>query len=120
MPASPSDPNVLLRDAAVTRRVGQQRLAAGLLQGALLYLLYHAQRSKVWPSTEPLLFYPLVLLSLIVPILLISGLGHLSRRQLAQWMGASALVIVVFAMHDAWRMASGPPGVPRPSSFFVL
>jgi hypothetical protein len=36
MPASPSDPNVLLRDAAVTRRVGQQRLAAGLVQGALL------------------------------------------------------------------------------------
>jgi hypothetical protein len=120
MPASPSDPNVLLRDAAVTRRVGQQRLAAGLVQGALLYLLYHAQRGKVWPATEPLLFYPLVLLSLILPILLISGLGHLSRRQLVQWMGAAAVVIVVFGLHDAWRMVAPPQGVPRQSSFFVL
>jgi hypothetical protein len=120
MPASPSDPDVLLRDAAVTRRVGQQRLAAGLVQGALLYFLYHALRSKAWPSSEPMLFYPLVLLSLIVPILLISGLGHLTRRQLALWMGAAAAVIVVFGVHDAWRMASAPPGMPRQSSFFVL
>jgi len=123
MPSSPTDPNLLLRDAAVTRRVGQQRLAAGLVQGALLYFLYHSLRGKAWPASEPLLFYPLVLLSLIIPILLISGLGHLLRRQLLIWAAAAAVVIVVFGMHDAWRLPYGPSElqqVPRQSSFVVL
>lgn len=120
MPASPLDNDVLLRDAAVTRRVGQQRLAAGLVQGLLLYFLYHAQRSKVWPATEPLLFYPLVLLSLIIPVLLISSLGHLTRRQLLAWMPVAGLVIVIFGVHDAWRLSSISPGFIRATSFFVM
>jgi len=120
MPASPLDTDVLLRDAAVTRRVGQLRLAAGLIQGALLYFLYHAQRAKVWPASELLLFYPLVLLSLIIPILLISSLGHLTRSQLLKWMAAAGVVIVIFGAHDAWRLPPIPPGFVRMTSFFVL
>ena len=120
MPASPLDNDVLLRDAAVTRRVGQQRLAAGLVQGALMYFLYHAQRGKVWPATEPLLFYPLVLLSLIIPVLLISSLGHLTRSQLLKWIPAAGAVTVIFGVHDAWRLSSISPGFVRATSFFVL
>jgi len=121
MPAVLTDPDVLLRDAAVTRRVGQQRLVAGLVQGALLYFLYHSLRNKGWPASAPMLFYPLVLLSLIVPILLISALGHLTRRQLIAWLLAAGAVIVVFGVNDAWRLAAAaPPDAPRQSSFFVL
>lgn len=97
-----------LRDAVVTRRVGQLRLLVGLLQGGLLYFLYHGQQAGSWPATVPALFFPLVLEAIVLPVLLISSLGHLRRRALAMWLGGAALVLAAVGLHDAWRSALDP------------
>jgi len=119
MDAATSQPDVLpqepVRDAAVTRRVGQLRLAAGLVQGAVLYFLYHSQQSGNWPASQPMLYLPLVLAAIVLPVLLISSLGHLERRPLAMWLGAAAAVLVLVGMHDAWRNAFDHAPLLRPS-----
>ncbi len=104
-----------VRDAAVTRRVGQLRLITGLLQGGLLYFLYHSRQSGAWPANHPMLYLPLVLAAIVLPVLLISSLGHLERRPLAWWLGAAAVVLAAVGMHDAWRSAFDHAPVLRPS-----
>ena len=94
-----------VRDLAVTRRVGQLRLAVGLAQGALLYFLYHALQTGAWPSGQPYLFFPLALGGIVLPVLLISSLGHLERRPLALWLAVAAAVLAAIGVHDAWRNA---------------
>lgn len=103
MDAKPFETELPVRDAVVTRRVGQLRLAVGLVQGGLLYFLYHAQQSGAWPSNHPGLFFPLTLGGIMLPVLLISGLGHLLRRPLLLWLGLAAFVLAVVGLHDAWR-----------------
>lgn len=103
-------------NGAVTRRVGQLRLIGGLVQGGLLYFLYHAQQVGAWPATDPALFFPLVLGGIVLPVLLISGLGHLARRPLLLWLGAAAVVLAAIGMHDAWRNALDPSPQKHPSA----
>jgi hypothetical protein len=119
MEATTPDPDLLpqepVRDAAVTRRVGQLRLLAGLLQGGLLYFLYRAQQSGAWPASHAALYLPLVLAGIVLPVLLISSLGHLERRPMALWLGAAAAVLAVVGMHDAWRNALEHAPIVHPS-----
>jgi len=119
MDATTPDPDLLpqepVRDAAVTRRVGQLRLVAGLLQGGLLYFLYYAQQSGGWPANHPMLYLPLVLAGIVLPVLLISSLGHLERRPLALWLGSAAVVLAIVGMHDAWRNALDHAPLLRPA-----
>ncbi len=109
------EPELPVRDAAVTRRVGQLRLAAGLVQGGLLYFLYRAQLTGAWPSGHAALQIPLVMGGIVLPVLLISSLGHLDRRQLLLWLGAAALLLAAVCVHDAWRNALDPAPLKRPS-----
>ena len=119
MEATTLEPGLLpqepVRDAAVTRRVGQLRLISGLVQGGLLYFLYRAQQSGGWPANHPALYLPLVLAAIVLPVLLISSLGHLERRPLALWLGTAAAVVAVVGMHDAWRNALDHAPIQRPS-----
>ncbi|MBJ7312338.1 DUF4153 domain-containing protein [Rugamonas sp. CCM 8940] len=100
-----TDPNPLKLDAVVSRQVMAARLLAGLLQGALLYPLYLAASNSFWPATQLYLFAPLLLLCLLLPVLLISSLGHMSTRRAWQWVGAMAVVLALLALHDVWRGA---------------
>lgn len=88
--------------------VGGSRLLTGLLQGGFLYLLYRAFDAHAWPATAPQLFAPLSLVAFLVPILLISGLGHLPRRSLLAWASAAAAVLAVLGWYGAWRIADLP------------
>jgi hypothetical protein len=119
MEATTPHPSLLpqepVRDTAVTRRVGQLRLITGLVQGVLLYFLYFAQQSGGWPASHPALYLPLVLAGIVLPVLLISSLGHLERRPLALWLGVAAAVLVVVGLHDAWRNALDHMPLQRPS-----
>jgi len=89
------------------QQLGPARIGIGLIQGVLLYLLYTALQDTLWPATAPLLFAPLVLLGVLLPIILISALGHLPRRTLAGWVSAAAIAIVLLAIHDVWRRLGG-------------
>src|SRR5438067_2216824 len=94
-------------------RVGGPRLLIGLLQGGLLYLLYRAFDGHAWPATAPQLFAPLSLVSMLVPILLVSSVGHLPRRSLLLWALGAALALAVLGWYDAWRIADLPMPQPK-------
>lgn len=95
-------------EAIVTMKVALTRLGIGLAQGAVLYLLYRAAQSNAWPANAPFLFAPLLLVSLYVPVIVISSLGHLTRKQAAVWAVAAALVIAALGLYDIWRGGTAP------------
>ncbi|MFS2003587.1 DUF4153 domain-containing protein [Duganella sp. CT11-25] len=97
----------------VSRRVMVVRLAAGLVQGLLLYWLYSASRDVAWPATAPYLMVPLTTLALILPVLLISSLGHLATRKAAAWLLVALLVLLALSLHDAWRGQNAYPLLPN-------
>jgi hypothetical protein len=97
----------------VSRRVMAVRLAAGLVQGLLLYWLYSASRDVAWPATTPYLMVPLTTLALILPVLLISSLGHLAPRKAAAWLLVALLVLLALSLHDAWRGQNAYPLLPN-------
>ncbi|OBV40770.1 DUF4153 domain-containing protein [Janthinobacterium psychrotolerans] len=102
MQAATGNPTVLL-DPVVAPRIAVTRLAAGLLQGLLLYWLYSAAQARAWPATESHLLAPLMLIGLLLPVLLVSSLGHLSLRRTGLWMAGAALVLTALALHDVSR-----------------
>jgi hypothetical protein len=114
----PADSNTL--PAPASPRTGARRIVLGLLQGLFLFLLYRAAREHVWPATSPLLFAPMLLAGLYVPLIAISGLGQMDRRRLALWVGSAAVLLAGLACYDAWRVADlalwheAAPGQPGP------
>lgn len=90
-------------ESRLAPRIGLLRTGIGLAQGLLLYLLYLVADYDVWPAIEPLLFAPLLLVALFCPVLLVSSLGHLTRRQDALWVGAAGLLVAALAAYDIWR-----------------
>lgn len=89
--------------AEVTRRAMTIRLVTGLVQGVLLYWLYQAGRDGVWPATAPYLFMPLFVLALLLPVVLISSLGHMKPSRVLLWTAVFAAFLLVVSLHEAWR-----------------
>lgn len=115
--AAPSDPGTL-DSAPAPAWLAPARIAIGLAQGVVLYLLYTAAKDKLWPATLPLLFTPLLLAAVLAPVIAINALGHLTRRQLALWAGAALAVIAALGVYDAWRSLGLVPergGAPSPA-----
>jgi hypothetical protein len=107
-------------ESLVTPRIGALRIGIGLAQGVLLYLLYQATQHHVWPATEPLLFAPLMLTALLVPLILVSTLGHATARQAASWVGLAAVVLVALGWYDAWRVHDLSATTARPTGALML
>ncbi|RZT09567.1 protein of unknown function [Duganella sp. CF402] len=103
------DQNEIALEAEVSRKVMAGRLAVGLVQGLLLYWLWSAARDGAWPATVPMVMGPLVALLLILPVLLISSLGHMAPRQAAAWLATALAVLLALSLHDAWRGMNAQP-----------
>jgi hypothetical protein len=95
----------LIPEAIVSFRVAISRLLIGLVQGLLLYFLYHALTSHSWPSAQGMIFAPLLLAGVLVPPLLITSLGHLKQRQVVVWTLLATVLLAGLAMHDIGRAA---------------
>lgn len=88
---------------------GAARLGLGLVQGLALWGLHEAGEAKVWPATTPEVFFPLVLVCLFAPLIVIQGLGRIGTRTLAIWTLAAAVLLALLGLHDALR--APPPEV---------
>ena len=82
---------------------GRLRIALGVLQGVLLYALYASWNAKSGLAMQPLLFVPALMLAAFLPIVAVSGIGHLSRRNLLIWLAALAVILSGLGVYDAWR-----------------
>lgn len=105
-------------DAATTRKTAATRLAIGLAQGIVLFLLQKADESKAWPATAPMLYAPLLVCALMVPLLPLAALSAMRRRSLIAWTAVAAAVAAILAVHAAWtgaepqRVGAGPLSPP--------
>jgi hypothetical protein len=109
------------------RPVFVARLVLGLGQGLALYLLFSAFDLKSWPATEPLLFAPLAIVALFVPLLVSQALGNMRLRTLLVWAVAATVLLAGLAWYDVWHLWPGnpphglfPPGiVPTAHTIFI-
>jgi hypothetical protein len=90
---------------AATREIGITRLQIGLAQGVGLYILYLANDARAWPATDGLVFAPLLIDMLFVPLILIQGVGNIRLKTLAIWAGAATVMLAALAYYDIWRHA---------------
>ncbi|HEX3674369.1 MAG TPA: DUF4153 domain-containing protein [Rhizomicrobium sp.] len=79
------------------------RLVLGLAQGIALYLLYHAGEAQDWP--DPLLFAPLLIAALYVPLLVSQAMGTMRPVTLAVWAVAATLIALGLGYYDRSRAA---------------
>jgi len=101
--AAPSDDNDALQ-SPVSILSGRLRIALGVVQGMLLYALYSSWTAKTGLATQPLLFVPALMLAAFLPIVAVSAIGHLSRRNLLIWLVALAVILCGLGVYDAWRV----------------
>ena len=98
--------DVELHDEAPPRSwAGPARLAAGLAQGVVLYLLMEAAKQKVWPSTAPMLNAALWAVAVYTPLVKIEGMARLRLWTLSVWATAATAGVAGLATYSLWREA---------------
>ncbi|HYC66749.1 DUF4153 domain-containing protein [Brevundimonas sp.] len=117
------------------------RLALGLVQGAALWWLYHSAEAfswlcddvrpgacptAVWPATVPELFGPLAMILVMVPVLMLAGVGRMRPLTLALWAVAAAALLALLGWHGVaaqsiteYGLRSRPPFLPWPMPLFA-
>lgn len=96
------------------------RLAVGLTQGLVLYLLYRVGDAKVWPATQGAVFIPLLLVSLAAPIGLILSLGTMPWRKALTWVGIASAIVALLGFFDAWMVMREENGIAVPSAQLIF
>src|SRR5262245_43127953 len=79
------------------------RVVTGLVQGLVLYFLYRAADLHGWPATDGPVFAPLLVVSLLLPVVVIVGVGNMRARTLAVWTLGATLLLVGLTVHDLMR-----------------
>ena len=93
-------------DEARARRAGLIRLAIGELQAACLFVLHRSWEARDgWAHSYPALFWSLIAVSALPPLVALSGVTSLRGRTLAIWMSGAALFCAGVAAYDIWRQA---------------
>ena len=116
--------------ASSSRAAGIARTILGLVQGLALYLLYLAYDAKAWPATNGLVFAPLLLVFLFVPLLISQAAGNMRGRTLVTWAVAATLIIGGLGIYDNWhawpvdfdtgQAGAQPHLIPAVQLFFAL
>lgn len=116
-------------DAKTVRTTALTRLGIGLAQGIFLFLLHKADDTKSWPATQPLLFAPLLVCGLTVPLIPLAGLSAMRRAPLIGWSLIALALAAILAVHAAWtgeapgRIGSGalsPPVFPAVAALLFI
>lgn len=94
--------------STVSRSVARTRLLVGLLQGLALYLIYQAAENKLWTAGNSGLYSALLMVLIIAPVLLVSGLGHMPAKTLWRWLLPAAAVLALLGYYDIWRGVGAP------------
>ena len=95
--------NSLVPESTVTFGYARARLWVGFMQGILLYFLYLTLKVNTWPATNEFLFAPLLMVCIFTPLILISSLGYLKKKQIWIWVLATITIISLLALYDIWR-----------------
>jgi len=110
------------------------RLGIGLLQGAALWWLYRSAsvgdfydaRNFSWPATVPELFGPLSMILVMVPVLLLAGVGRMRLPVLLGWVLAATAFLALLGWHGVSAQTIGeygarsrPPYLPWPMPLFA-
>ncbi len=103
--------------------LGPIRLGIGLLQGLGLYGLHRVSDGEAsWGATHPLLFGPLLLVTALLPIMLLAGVGRLRPVTLAIWTAVAGVTLALLGLHDVARQSAetlqGPPFLSPPGLVF--
>jgi hypothetical protein len=101
------------------RALGIARAVIGLFQGLALYLIYLAFDERTWPATDDLVFAPLLLVTLFVPLLLSQALGSIRLRTLVIWGAGATVILAGLGFYDIWHDWPGEPSAGRPSSTII-
>jgi hypothetical protein len=109
-------------DPRAVRRATILRLATGLAQGLLLYGLYQADQSKVWPATQRELYGALLMVVLFTPFVVLAGVSAMRWRTLAAWKGVAAVVAAGLGAYGVWSGDPAAKGVDAlgPQTFFAI
>ena len=89
------------------------RIAIGLMQGVALYLLQQAFEAKTWPATDGMTFAPLLVVAILVPTIVVAGLGNMRLRTLAAWTAVATAVCAGLAMYNIFRDPTGGSAIQR-------
>ena len=101
--------------AEATARIGGLRVAIGLLQGVVAWLLLRlvapnqyapkpaAPPIAYWATQHPTLFAALALITALVPIIAIVEVSRMRQKTLLAYLGLAALAIAGLAAYDIWR-----------------
>jgi hypothetical protein len=101
--ATPGSGRIGLGHGDAGRGVAIARLVIGLIQGVVLWSLVRADETNAWPSTVPELFGPVCLVAILVPVVLLAGVGRLRIQTLVVWGVVAALLTALLAFHDVHR-----------------
>ncbi|HEY0052840.1 MAG TPA: DUF4153 domain-containing protein, partial [Caulobacteraceae bacterium] len=101
-PAGASDLPTAGRTAALIR------LLTGVVQGLALFLLYRAATDHTWPSQTPMAMWPLVMIFLLTPPVLLAAAGRMRPRTLAVWAGAVAVFATLVGLYAGWTYVGVP------------
>jgi hypothetical protein len=100
--------NQIALEAEVSRKAMAARLASGCYRAAAVLAVCVGARCGV-AGYRAVCHGTAAAVVLILPVLLISSLGHLKPRQAAVWLLAALAVLLALSLHDAWRGLNSQP-----------
>lgn len=78
-------------------------LIIAVVQGLLLFALYHAFDTDAWPSESPLWSFPLWTLIVAVPLILLLSLDRDNVQRVGKLAAGSAVILTLLAIYTGWQ-----------------